>query len=284
MKQLFENIRPYFAEYFFWLLVVSGLCLGLERLFAWRKDQPWNRPQIGQDVFFLVFNGHIFGFLLAKLLFMVAEQLPPVNIGILQKTEALRLLHNLPWLAQLIIFLIIKDFCEWGVHNILHRQAILWEFHKLHHSITQMDWIGNFRFHFAEVIVYRTLTWLPLLSLGPDPSIILPMAAIVTLIGHLNHANLHWNYGILRYVINSPRMHIWHHDLKCHYRSGQNFAIVFSIWDYLFKTAYFPEDKEAPDQLGFHGMANYPESLFTRLWLPFKSLLSMRGKNDKVAD
>ncbi len=83
MKQLFESIRPYFAEYFFWLLIVSGLCLVLERLFAWRKDQPWNRPQIGQDVFFLVFNGHIFGFLLAKLLFMAAEQLPSVGIGIL---------------------------------------------------------------------------------------------------------------------------------------------------------------------------------------------------------
>jgi len=47
-------------------------------------------------------------------------------------------------------------------HNLLHRVPWLWTFHKVHHSITTMDWIGNWRFHWMEIVVYKTLQWLPL--------------------------------------------------------------------------------------------------------------------------
>ena len=44
--------------YFFWLLVVSAVCLLLERAAPWRKHQKLWRRQFGQDLFWLVFNGH----------------------------------------------------------------------------------------------------------------------------------------------------------------------------------------------------------------------------------
>ena len=46
------------GSYFFWLLVVSALCLLLERMRPWRRSQAFLRRGFAQDLFWLVFNGH----------------------------------------------------------------------------------------------------------------------------------------------------------------------------------------------------------------------------------
>jgi sterol desaturase/sphingolipid hydroxylase (fatty acid hydroxylase superfamily) len=96
---------------------------------------------------------------------------------------------------------------------------------------------------------------------------------VSTLIGHLNHSNLRWDYGPLRYLVNSPRMHIWHHDEIMHYKGGQNFGIVLSVFDWVFKTAYMPEDEEQPDRLGFSDLPQFPKGLFSRLFYPLSVFL-----------
>ncbi len=139
----------------------------------------------------------------------------------------------------------VKDFLEWCVHNLLHRVSWLWTLHKLHHSIVEMDFIGNFRFHWMEILVYDGLKWLPLAALGADPAALLAVGAISTAVGHLNHANLRIAWGPLRYVLNSPRMHVWHHDYELHGRCGQNFGVVFSVWDWVFRTSGFAHSDPA---------------------------------------
>ncbi|MCG8606893.1 hypothetical protein MJD09_18150, partial [bacterium] len=51
--------------YFFWLMMVSLFCWVLERIWPWRKEQRAFRKQIGQDFFWLAFNGHYAGILVA---------------------------------------------------------------------------------------------------------------------------------------------------------------------------------------------------------------------------
>ena len=195
--------------YFFWLLMVSLLCFALERFWPWRKKQPLLREQIGQDLIWLVINGHYVGIALSFVTVWLGAKVSP---GFFAYVESFNLLATWPLVAQIVVFFVLKDFLEWSVHNLLHRNKYLWELHKLHHSITEMDWIGNFRFHWGEVVVYQTLTYLPLVLLGVDGQVILWVAIFGTLIGHLNHSNLNLTWGPLRYVFNSPRMHIWHHD------------------------------------------------------------------------
>lgn len=131
---------------------------------------------------------------------------------ILREAQSLHLLSGQVLALQFTAYFLLKDFLDWCVHNLLHRVPTLWEFHKLHHSIVDMDWIGNFRFHWLEIVVYQGLTYFPLVILGVDPTVILLVAIASTLIGHLNHSNLDLTWGPLRYVFNSPRrMHIWHH-------------------------------------------------------------------------
>jgi hypothetical protein len=104
-------------------------------------------------------------------------------------------------------------------------------------------------------------------DLGAGSSVILAVAVISTIIGDLNHANLNLTWGPARFLVNSPRMHFWHHALRwpASQPYGVNFGIVLSAWDWLFGTAYWPSPHEAPDlqpyYFGFQGMAEYPRSL-----------------------
>ncbi|MCF6174767.1 MAG: sterol desaturase family protein [Victivallaceae bacterium] len=246
-------------RYWFWLLATGLFCWLLETVFAWRKSQHILRPQLWQDMVFLFINGHGFSLLLAYLSYWSIKSV--VNFSgwlTLPDPHAIKIISDLSLPVQFVIFFIAKDLLEWLVHNLLHRVNFLWNIHKLHHSIMTMDWIGNFRFHYLEIIVYRSLTWLPLIILGVDQRVILPMAIITTLIGNLNHSNIRISWGPLVYIINSSRMHIWHHDKICHKKYGQNFAIVFSLWDWLFGTAWYPDDIEQPKALGFHDMNRFP--------------------------
>lgn len=262
--------------YFFWLLVVSAVCLILERLWPWRQQQKMLRRQFLQDLLWLLFNGHYAGILVASVAAYVFVWAAP---GI-QFAKSLNILAEKPFWVQCLCFFLLKDFLEWGIHILLHRIPWLWEFHKLHHSIEQLDWVGNFRFHWMEIVVYQGLTYFPLVILGVSGNVILVIAVIATLIGHLNHSNLNISWGPLRYLFNSPRMHVWHHDHDWPQDRpwGVNFAICFSLWDWLFRTAYWPTATESPTQqpkqLGFHGMERYPQSLLGRFFYPITRLFS----------
>ncbi|MEW6747308.1 MAG: sterol desaturase family protein [Planctomycetota bacterium] len=270
MLEILWNTRGYF----FWLLVVSGFCLALERIAPWRRQQRLWRRQFGQDLFWLVFNGHYAGLLISHVAAALFSWAAPAT----KSLEGLNLLAGAPLAIQFATLFILKDLMEWGIHNLLHRVPLLWAFHKVHHSIEELDWIGNFRFHWMEIVVYRGLTYLPLVVLGVDGRVILWLAILTTLIGHLNHSNLNITWGPLRYVINSPRMHVWHHDYAwpAGREKGVNFGISFSVWDWLFGTAWWPDKVAAPaqqpDRLGFPGIATYPRGLMTRLLYPLSAL------------
>lgn len=174
--------------------------------------------------------------------------------------------YKLPFIVQIIAGLLIIDFLEYWLHRLLHTSNLLWQIHKLHHSIKDMDWIGNMRFHPFEIIYYKYLKYLPLLFLGFSAEIYLWTGVFSLGIGYLNHANLKWNYGLLRYLLNSPRMHIFHHDKINHFKYGQNFAVVFSLWDFIFKTAFMPDGQ--PEELGFKGDKNFPTKVHMQFLSP----------------
>ncbi len=79
-------------------------------------------------------------------------------------------------------------------------------------------------------------------------------------IGHLSHANLGWDYGFLKYIVNNPKMHIWHHakGLPKHVRYGVNFGLTLSLWKYIFKTDFVPYNGR-DIEFGFEGNETFPK-------------------------
>ncbi|MEE9373024.1 MAG: sterol desaturase family protein [Saprospiraceae bacterium] len=66
---------------------------------------------------------------------------------------------------------------------------------------------------------------------------------------------------VMKYIFNSPEMHIWHHvhNLPEDRQFGINFGLTLAIWDYLFGQAYIP--KEGRDiTLGFPGVEDFPDT------------------------
>jgi sterol desaturase/sphingolipid hydroxylase (fatty acid hydroxylase superfamily) len=261
--------------YWFWLIIVSLGFVLLERLRPWRQ-QRLLRPQFGQDLVWLALNGHVAGLALGFVFAAGATAALKAAAAIgAPDPQTLQLIAHWPLWLQGITALIAKDFLEFGVHNLLHRIPILWRFHQVHHSIQHMDWIGNFRFHWMEIIIYKSLTWLPLILLGTNEFVLFILAIIVTAIGHHNHSNLNVGWGPFKYVLNSPRFHLWHHDRVLRRANdgapahGCNFAIVFTCWDWIFGTAYYPKDGSTPERLGFPKDEQFPTSLVGRMFAPF---------------
>lgn len=64
----------------------------------------------------------------------------------------------------------------------------------------------------------------------------------------------------MKYIFNSPEMHIWHHahDLPATHRYGINFGLTLALWDYIFGTAHIPYDGK-DIALGFPGVEDFPK-------------------------
>lgn len=253
--------------YWKWLAGLSLLFLLAERLRPARPAQPLLRRQWANDLFYLVFNGHVHALVAggwaAALALQTRELLGPW-LAFAGPDEGL---STLPALAQFAILLPATDLLQWGVHWLLHRVPWLWQFHKVHHSIRDMDWAGNFRFHWMELVVYGTLLYVPLALLGGDPGPIFAVAIASTFWGHFNHANLDLGLGPLAWVLNSPRMHLWHHDASDEGGAAKNYGIVFSLWDRLLGTLFWPRDR-APARLGYAGDDELPRDLPRQLLFP----------------
>lgn len=246
-------------SYPLWLFGLSLLVLALETFFPWRKAQKRFRRSLPSDLVHIVINGHFLG----VSLYVISERyvLPPLadlasRTGIDQYFP-IGIAQPWPLWIQIPLAIVLFDFAQWCIHNLLHRVPFLWALHKTHHSVGdgEMDFIVSFRFHFGEVVVYKTLQYLPLLLFGFASEAIFVHAVAGTLIGHLNHSNLDLGYGPWRYLLNSPRMHIWHHDYDAKPNETKNFAIIFSAWDFLFGTARLED--HPPRKLGFEGFEDH---------------------------
>jgi sterol desaturase/sphingolipid hydroxylase (fatty acid hydroxylase superfamily) len=270
------------TSYTFWLVVIAAFCVMAERMFPWRHTQSLLRPELTQDIVWLVFNGYLATFALGGVLRHVEWGLGTSFTALAGRTlTTFQLVTALPLAAQIGIVLVASDFVEWFVHNALHRWGPLWSLHRVHHSITTMDWIGNFRFHWGEILLYKSIKYIPLAVLGARWEAILIAAVFATLVGNLNHSNLNISWGPFRYLLNSPRMHIWHHDKTPERPAGVNFGVVFSLWDWIFGTAYMPSDAAQPQALGFRNMERVPTDFLMRFFLP---MLGKTQRNPRPAD
>ena len=263
--------QPSLSSYFYWLIGISLLFWALELIFPWRTKQAAFRKDFWLDTFYMFFNFFIFSLIGFNALSNVGVQ--AFNdflfwaFGI-TNIVALKITALPAWLHILILFL-AKDFIQWNTHILLHRVPSLWEFHKVHHSVEEMGFAAHLRFHWMENVVYKTIQYVPLAMLGFGLQDFLWVDLFAIAIGHFNHANINVPLGPLKYILNNPQMHIWHHAKEIPQGHGINFGITLSIWDYIFKTAYIPKSgRDTP--LGFDDDAIFPKTFLGQFVYPWK--------------
>jgi sterol desaturase/sphingolipid hydroxylase (fatty acid hydroxylase superfamily) len=133
----------------------------------------------------------------------------------------------------------------WG-HRLTHQVPFLWRFHAVHHSIEQMDWVASARLHPLDQAFTQAFTVLPLFLLGYDGGVFAGVTVFVTLLALFQHANVRLRFPVLRWVINTPEWHHWHHAIDAPARD-KNFGLP--VIDKVFGTAYMPKH-ERPSGFG----------------------------------
>jgi sterol desaturase/sphingolipid hydroxylase (fatty acid hydroxylase superfamily) len=267
-----EVLHPHWGNYFYWLIAISAIVYALELLFPWRKNQSAVREDFWLDMFYMFFNFFLFGLVgYAAISNVVSQAFNDLlaNVFGIRNLVAIQV-AGLPRWSQLLILFLVRDFVQWNTHIILHRVPFLWEVHKVHHSVREMGFAAHLRYHFGETLVYRSIEYLPLAMIGFGIQDFILVHLFTILIGHLNHANLKLPIGPLRYVLNNPQMHIWHHakDIPPG-RYGINYGISLSIWDHLFGTAWMPGDGR-DIKLGFDEVDTYPHGFLSQMIKPFQ--------------
>ncbi|SHF06674.1 Sterol desaturase/sphingolipid hydroxylase, fatty acid hydroxylase superfamily [Arenibacter palladensis] len=255
---------PWYTNYFWGLIIISLLVWMLEILFPWRKEQSIFRRDFWLDGFYMFFNFFLFAIAISgfyKLLGLLFS-----DLGIRQSSLALIDMSQFPSWLQLLIFFLILDFVQWFTHILLHKYPFLWKFHQIHHSVKEMGFAAHLRYHWMENVFYKPLKTFGVMILGgfePEQAYIVHFFAIA--IGHFNHANIKITWGPLKYILNNPVMHLYHHahDLPDG-KYGVNFGISLSLWDYIFKTNYIPEDS-GTIELGFEGDEKIPNSFWKQI-------------------
>ncbi|HLV62624.1 sterol desaturase family protein [Galbibacter sp.] len=259
-------------NYFYGLLVISLGVWALELLFPWRKNQKVFRKDFWLDLFYLFFNFFLLNLMVLIALSNTVEAIFIDLLGSFGVSLAhLQLfdLSHLPWWLSLIIFFLITDFVQWATHLGLHRIPFLWNFHKIHHSVKEMGFAAHFRYHWMEPVLYNSMLYIPVALIGGFQVEAVALVHFFNIaIGHLNHANIGWDYGPFKYLLNNPKMHIWHHSKKMPNSYGVNFGITLSLWDYLFRTNYIPYSGR-DIELGFRGEEEIPEDFIQQEFYPF---------------
>ena len=265
-------IAGHFNWYMYWLIILSFLVYSLEIFFPWRKAQSKIRKDFWLDTFYMYFNLFLFPLLIFK---FAAEKtfnglrvfLESIDLGFLIQNRV----AGFPIWIQILLLFLIRDFTHWNVHRLLHRVPFLWNFHKVHHSVKEMGYAAHLRFHWMESVVYNIIQFIPLALLGFTLDQYIGVYVFTILIGHLNHANIFLPLGPLKYILNNPQMHIWHHAKKLPrgVKYGCNYGLSLSIWDYLFGTAKIPKDGR-DIELGFKDEEKFPKSFFQQIIYGFK--------------
>lgn len=145
---------------------------------------------------------------------------------------------GLPAWAGLALGLLALDLQGYGAHALLHRSALLWRVHAVHHSDVDFDCTTGFRFHPLEALYSSTVMLLVIAGAGIPPAAVALYTTWLGLQNLYGHANARLGAALdtaLRWLVVTPDMHRVHHSAQSD-ESNRNFGIVFPWWDRLFGT------------------------------------------------
>ena len=216
------------------ILITALIFLPLERLLALRVSQKVFRRAWTNDVIYLVLNGVLIRsglvVVIAALMFAAERVIPP---------SFQSAVGDLPVWVQLPTVMLLADLGFYWTHRAFHAVPWLWNFHAIHHSIEELDWLAAARVHPVDQILTKGVSLIPVVTLGFSDVTIGAYAVLYYWQSVLIHSNVRIGFGPLRMLIASPEFHHWHHSSDREARD-RNFAGQLPFLDALFGTLHMP--------------------------------------------
>ena len=139
------------------------------------------------------------------------------------------------WYSWVLCF-VLYDLMFYVSHRLQHRVRVLWCFHSVHHTSTEMRLTSAVRGSVFDFI-YNPPFFVWICVLGIHPLMFIAVRTISRMWGILEHVH-ESNLGhtpLLNRVFITPDVHRVHHGKNAIYLD-KNYAEVFSVWDRLFGT------------------------------------------------
>jgi sterol desaturase/sphingolipid hydroxylase (fatty acid hydroxylase superfamily) len=215
------------------IVVLAIIFIPVERLFALHPRQVLRRGW-RTDVAHYLINGAALQVGLVVAVAVVGTVLRAVVPATFRTAIAAS-----PGWVQIVAALAIATVGGYAGHRAAHEVPVLWRFHRVHHSIREMDWLAANHLHPLDQIFIRSTAVLPLYALGFGRLSLGALVTLLTLQAIFIHANVRLTFGPLRWVIATPQFHHWHHAREPR-AYNSNYAGEFPAVDALFGTLYLP--------------------------------------------
>lgn len=270
------------------------LASALTRAIGWVFSPAWLPPRDFEIVRWLVVPGYGYGFLLltfAILELTMPEQrrkwtratllsgtylllaakmgvytlvITPVirNAWVAQGLPSLHLDRTLALPLYMPLAILVATFTAYWSHRLMHRIPVLWNIHKVHHSVTNLNVMSAHQMHFLEYLVHSPMHVVATLWLGTD--LVAPFGVIFMAVDYLAHSNVRANLGALTYVICTPQAHRVHHSAESRH-FDTNFGNTFMLWDHVFGTFHY-DPAQPPTRYGIS--EEVPQSFVKQQLLP----------------
>lgn len=194
-------------------------------------------------------------------------------------------IQSWPFAAQVVVALVIIDFFLYAVHRWSHENNFLWQFHALHHSSEQLYWVNGEKRHPLHQVMEGLPGITVVMLLGASPPVVVAALAILALNMMLQHGNIDYRAGVLKYIFSVAELHRWHH-LRDAERSKVNFGAWLVVWDMICGTYSYPAGKVSWDRnrndIGVEEA--YPKTYFAQLSFPFKKLFQQKESDCRYRD
>ena len=264
IANIFSGLRQYEIISYSVIIAAAILFIIFERIFPYNKNQKILREGFFNDLaLYTIAQSYILGIIIFTFIIRTIDN----SSGL----SRLQLFLEIPIWIQLIFFTITHDLYIYWMHRWQHSNKYLWRLHEAHHSPKKVDWLSGSRSHAFEILINQTVEFLPIVLLGSPPEVVAYKGVISAVWGMYIHSNLNIKTGLLQKFINGPGMHRIHHTTGK--GRNRNFATKLAIWDWIFGTAFIPEEKA--NEYGLKTF--FPDNFFKQFIFAFRSFKSGRG-------
>ena len=220
--------------------------------------------------------------------FLRLEDVQPFNLE--------NLFPDMGPLWSFVLYLLVLDFVDYWYHRASHQVNWWWGLHSLHHSQMDMNLWSDDRNHLLDDLLRDVVMGLVAVAIGVPPAQYVLLVSLSRIVQSLQHANVRVHFGAIgERLLVSPRYHRMHHAIGVGHESkgkgtlgGCNFAVLFPVWDVLFRTANFTPEfvqtgirdqlpHSAPDGSVTPGR-DYGRGFWQQQWLGLKRMVHNFGK------
>jgi sterol desaturase/sphingolipid hydroxylase (fatty acid hydroxylase superfamily) len=273
LEYIFNSVINYIqnlshADAIAMIIIASSavLFIILERIFPYNNGQKMLRQGFFDDLaLYTIAQSYILGILIFNYIIHFIDTTSGIS--------RLQLFAKVPIWIQLVFFTITHDLYIYWMHRWQHKNKWLWRIHEAHHSPKKVDWLSGSRSHALEILLNQTIEFLPIVLLGSPPEVVAYKGIISALWGMYIHSNLNVHSGKLQLIFNGPEMHRWHHTTGK--GRNRNFATKLAVWDWIYGTAYWPENEKAE----VYGLiSRFPDHYVAQFFYAFRSFKKRKKK------